>query len=97
MAWEKGQSGNPEGRKPNKPFLDALQRAIAQEDAKRIRDAAEKLLTAAANGEPWALQMLADRLDGKPKQQVDVGNADGEAFQTITRIELVAPDVIGTD
>lgn len=70
MAFVKGQSGNPEGRQPNKPFLDALNRAIKQEDSKRVRQAAEKVLDAAANGEPWAITFLADRTDGKPNQTV---------------------------
>jgi hypothetical protein len=77
MAWKPGESGNPEGRALNKPFLDAVSRAIAQDDGKRLRKAAEQLLDAADAGEPWALQMLADRLDGKPKQQVEASGADG--------------------
>lgn len=70
MAWQKGQSGNPAGSKPDKPFLEALNRAIKQEDGKRLRSAAEKVLDAAANGEPWAINFLADRTDGKPNQTV---------------------------
>ena len=65
-----GESGNPKGRPINKPFFDALNRAIKQDDAKRVRLAAEKLLDAAAEGEPWALGMLADRLDGKAAQTI---------------------------
>lgn len=72
MAWQKGQSGNYAGPKPDKPFLEALNRAIKQEDGKRLRAAAEKLLDAASNGEAWAIAMLSDRTDGKPTQQSDV-------------------------
>jgi hypothetical protein len=53
-------------------FEGALKRAIAQDDGSRLRAAAETLLTKAADGEPWALQMLADRLDGKASQSVEV-------------------------
>lgn len=80
MPWEKGESGNPLGRALNKPFLDALNRAIKQDDGKRLRAAAEKLLDAAEAGEPWALQMMADRLDGKPKQQVEASGPEGGAI-----------------
>lgn len=59
----------------NKPFYAALDRAIAQDDGKRLRDCAEKLVDLAAAGEAWAVQMLADRLDGKAVQQL-IG--DGE-------------------
>jgi hypothetical protein len=74
--WEKGQSGNPEGRRLEKPFLDNLKRAIVQDDAKRLRAAAEKLLDMAAEGVPWAMELLIEKLDGKSpvnvKQEVDV-------------------------
>ena len=71
MAFVPGQSGNPAGTQPSKPFMQALGRAIAQDDAKRLRQCAETLLDLAAAGESWAVQMLADRLDGKPKQSID--------------------------
>ena len=70
--WQPGQSGNPTGSKPQKRFLDALTRAIVQDNGDRLRRAADELLNAAAGGEPWAIAMLADRLDGKPKQEVDI-------------------------
>ena len=79
MPFPPGQSGNPEGARIHKQkrFFNALDRAIEQDDAKRLRSAAEKLLDEAAKGESWALQMLADRLDGKPAQQVQLqGDAD---------------------
>lgn len=68
MPFEKGHQ---HGAK-SKLFEGALKRAIAQDDGKRLRAAAEALLTNAAEGEPWALNMLADRLDGKAAQSVEV-------------------------
>lgn len=52
----------------NKPFRDAIDRACAQEDGKRLRGAAEKLLNLAEAGEPWAIKELADRVDGRAHQ-----------------------------
>ena len=69
MGWKPGESGNPAGS-GQKPFLSALKRAIAQDDSKRLRESAEQLLTLAAQGEPWAVNMLADRLDGKVSQPI---------------------------
>ena len=90
MPFEPGHSGNPAGGAKVKRFYAALDRAIIQEDSKRLRKAAEKLLTEAANGESWAIQMLADRLDGKPAQQVQLS---GDAEQPIVqRIEQVIVD-----
>jgi hypothetical protein len=80
MPFQPGQSGNPEGGAKSKRFYAALDRAIVQEDGKRLRDAAEKLLDFAAAGESWAIQQLADRLDGKPAQQVALTGAEGGAL-----------------
>ena len=80
MPFEPGQSGNPSGAVWNRPFWDALRRACAQEDGKRLRASAEKLLDAAANGEPWAIQALADRTDGRPKQSTELSGPDGKSI-----------------
>ena len=78
------EDGNDLGKK-TRLFEGALKRAITQEDGKRLRAAAEKLLTAASKGEPWAIGMLADRLDGKPKQQTELTGADGaDLLQSLT-------------
>ena len=76
MPFSPGQSGNPAGNPKIKRFYAALDRAIIQEDGKRLREAAEKLLDLASAGEAWAIQHLADRLDGKPAQQVALTGAD---------------------
>jgi len=69
MAQRGGQPGN-NNASHDKPFKAALERAIAQNDAKKLRDAAEKLLDAAALGESWAVKELRDTLDGRPAQTV---------------------------
>ena len=43
------------------------------------------MLDAAAAGEPWAIDKLADRLDGKPGQSVDV-------TQTIRKVTEYSED-----
>lgn len=54
-----------------KLFYGAVMRATTQDSGVRLRQCAETLLTKAANGEPWAVLMLRDTLDGKPMQQVE--------------------------
>lgn len=78
MPFEPGKSGNPNGGAKIKRFYAALDRAILQDDSKRLREAAEQLLTLASSGEPWAVQMLADRLDGKAAQQLQLAGNDGQ-------------------
>lgn len=62
------QPGNRHGSKSRR-FLGALRRANAQDGGARLARAIEKLLEAAAAGEPWAVRLLADRLDGKAPNQ----------------------------
>ena len=69
-------AGNKNAAKENRRWSEALNRAIAQDKGKRLRDAAEKLLTKASEGEPWAVKELGDRLDGKPAQAIT--GADGK-------------------
>lgn len=73
-----------------KRWFDALDRAIKQDEGKRLRAAAEKLLDLAAAGEPWAVREMGDRLDGKPKQQTEISGPDGgpvEASLTVSFID----------
>jgi hypothetical protein len=63
--------GNTYGAK-SKLFEGALRKAVAQADGDALRKVADKLLEMAMAGEPWAVRELADRLDGKPVQQVDL-------------------------
>lgn len=72
-------------------FEQALHRAIAQDSGERIRKTAEHLLNKAAEGEIWAVQMLADRLDGKPSQQIIGGGENGEFELTRIIREVVDP------
>ena len=100
MAFEKGKSGNPGGRKKEKPFADALRLELASagEDSKALRAIARKVIKRAEAGDLAAATFIADRLDGKPVQAIE--NGEDGAFETITRIELVAvpiPDDIESD
>lgn len=71
MAFEPGNQLHLLGRKA-KRITEALDRAILQEDGKRIREGVDKLLDAFADGEPWAIQMVWDRHEGKPTQSTDL-------------------------
>jgi hypothetical protein len=78
MTWKAGQSGNPSGgpgRPKEKPFADALRIVLAEDDPttqkRKLRVIAEKLVTSAMEGEPWAVKEVMDRIDGKPVQTVD--------------------------
>jgi hypothetical protein len=77
----------------DKRWYEALDRAIKQDEGKRLRAAAEKLLDLAADGEAWAVKELGDRLDGKPKQQTEISGPDGGPVDVrVGKIERVIAD-----
>ena len=72
-------------------FGDALRKAIAQDDGRRIRAAADKLLDLAADGTPWAVKELADRTDGKAFQAISLsGELNVKRAEELTDDELAA-------
>lgn len=86
-------SGAPIGNKnaqKGRAWNDALRKAIAQDEGRRLRASIEQLLTLASNGEPWAIKELADRLDGRPTKMNALEASDEVALKTI-RIEFVSP------
>jgi len=85
--------GAPIGNKnatKNKPFLDALKRAIAQ-NPQKLRNAAEKVLDKAEEGEPWAVNFLADRTDGKAVQATTFEDGEGNNVTTSLEVRFHAP------
>jgi hypothetical protein len=59
-----------------KVVSDAIRKALAAEDWKKLRDGSEKVADAFAAGEPWAVQFVADRMEGKAAQTIQ--GPDGE-------------------
>jgi hypothetical protein len=92
MPFEKGHSGNPLGSNTRRPFIAALTRAIAQDDGKRLRQVAERLIDLAVAGEAWAVKELADRVDGKPIQTQAFENGDGSPLLAGIQVTFVKPD-----
>lgn len=91
--WAKGQSGNPKGRRTEKPFRDALKLALSEEDETtkrtKLRVIADNLVTCAMKSEPWAIKEVMDRYDGKPVQQVDATVTERRDVIDYTREELI--------
>jgi hypothetical protein len=64
---------------------------VLANDGQRLRTIAEKLLVLAEKGDVSALRELGDRLDGKPKQQLEHTGEDGGAIVTKIVREVVTP------
>ena len=83
-----GQPGNQNARK-GKLFYDAIRIALVQEDKKKLRSIADKLIKAAESGEPWAVKEVMDRMDGKPIQATEISGADGGLLETLSTVNIV--------
>lgn len=101
MAWKRGQSGNPAGGAGReKIFADQVRIAVNIEDPdtgkRKLRIIAEKLVESAAAGEAWAIQQVADRLDGKPAQESTVNvNDQRDRMSDAELRELIASAIAG--
>ena len=96
MAFKKGISGNPGGKSGDKIFSDALRLDVNRidpknPDRKKINALAEKLVNAALiDGESWAFQQIADRLEGKPVQPIETTADDSTHIDEFSDAELTA-------
>ena len=78
----------------NKPWADAIARALARKAQGNkeggLNLVADQLVSAAINGDQWAIKEIGDRTDGKAAQSVTV--AGDESAPLIQRIECVIVD-----
>lgn len=70
--------GAPIGNKnatKNRPWAEAINRALMAEDGKKLRALADKIIDRALEGDVTALKEIGDRVDGKALQAIT--GADG--------------------
>lgn len=83
----------PRGTWADKRFREALNVAISEETTdgiKKLRAIATKLVDCAVAGESWAVKEVADRLDGKPAQDINVDASVTHELANLTDAELAA-------
>ena len=88
------------GPKSDKTWSDALKRAMHRESQgkgspKWLEVIANKCVEMAAGGDLQAMKEVGDRIDGKPKQAVDLSSRDGT--MSPRAIERVVIDPSATD
>jgi hypothetical protein len=95
MTFQPGQSGNPLGNVYRQEFMRELRIALAKDygkaksKRKRLAAIADTLTLKACKGEAWAVLEIANRLDGKPLQQINASmNVDATSLfvQVLQRI-----------
>lgn len=69
----KGNNNAAKGRQ----FKDALRKALKSDGVDKLPKIAETLVNKAIEGEQWAVQEVANRLDGRPAQEVALTGEDG--------------------
>lgn len=62
----------------DKPWSDAIRRALLANDGKKLRAIAEKVVEKAEEGDMAAIREIGDRIEGRPRQQMEVTGADGK-------------------
>jgi len=88
MAFE---IGNTLGQGNRKKMLvtEHIQRAIVQDDAKRLRQGIEIVLDQAATGDLQALTYIRDTIQGKPAQAVTVSGDDDAPIVSLIKMVVV--------
>ncbi len=81
------ERGAPEGNqnaKKNRPWAEAVNRALLADDGKKLRLLADKLIDRALEGDVTALKEIGDRMDGRAAQAI-VGADGGPVIVEVVR------------
>lgn len=86
--FQPGQSGNPGGRPKKRLIDDLLEELLEQNDSEVAKTIAAALIKKARKGDVKAIQLAAERTQGKAKQAVEVGGPGGGPIpvQVISKI-----------
>jgi hypothetical protein len=100
VAWEQGQSGNPNGApKRAKIWREAIDRAIKrreQDDPLALERLAAAFIRKVEEGDIAAIKEFGDRLDGKVTQPIGGDEESAPiALSVVERLIVKAPDTNG--
>ena len=96
MAAPKGNTYAANGSRWRNAIDKALAKRCKSDGQKALVDIAEQLLAKASEGDVSALRELGDRMDGKPKQAIDLGGQDGNPVR-VEKVERAIIDAANTD
>ena len=84
--------GNTHSSKINRLAADTLRRVLIQEEAIRLRNVTEALVTKAESGDVSAIKEVFDRIDGKSVATQELTGPDGSNLPSGIGILFVKPD-----
>lgn len=88
MVFKPGNNMNPSGGIGRLRFAEALNVAVQRKDKNgkvALARIADKLVREALRGSAWAVQEVANRLDGKPRERVDVTTGPNDVVLELLR------------
>jgi hypothetical protein len=83
-----GNQNAAKGRLFKSAVAAALQEKSRVDQKDALQSIANKLIELASSGDLQAIKEIADRLDGKPKQQTELSGPDGGPVETVSRFKL---------
>lgn len=92
MAAPKGNKNAARGFQ----FRDALEKAMKQDRPQALRKLAVELLDQAVAGNMDAIKEVANRLDGRPGQRVEIEHSDSQAAKMLAAEERLRRHRVGT-
>ena len=98
MPFTTGKSGNPNGRpRKGKSLTEALEKVLKQkrEDGRKNYDAlADTLVKLAIEGKNiMAIKYIMDRVDGRPREIIDINDANIESALATAFNSTQEPDI----
>lgn len=86
-------AGNSNSGRREQPFLTALQMELAEagKDHKKLRSIARQLIEKADSGDMQAIIEFANRIDGKPRQQLEVGGDPDNPLHHVIERRIIDP------
>ncbi len=91
MAAPVGNTNAAKGALYNQALKRALARAGGNVDG-GLNKVTDNLVKAALAGEQWAIKEVADRMDGRPAQALDIGGQPGNPVLVEKRARFKRPD-----
>ena len=91
--FRQGESGNPKGRRPERPLTTALREVLDANDGEIIKVLVQTAIDRAKAGDFRYFKEIMDRVDGKVTNRMDVSD-DGQSYLDLPGLTAEELDVL---